>query len=165
MDCFEYKIKSFLFTQTELIWKQDKKLSSLIKKAVVHSEGGKQQVSLEKLFEMALQSDLLQSVVDILLKPKWTFRYGLYYASQILQFPFRWRIRRVPVDVLSNSDIKKIRTDFFLLNKELMTSLNGWLSGLGLIAKTMMAENAPTTAEPGTTSALTRNMTAPSMNN
>lgn len=139
MDLVTYKIGKLTFTHNELTWRQDKQLLKLLNRFVNVADGD-ENILTPKLFELLQKYDLLDVLLGHILQPKWDVHYILYFTGQVLKFPFTWRISWVNVDDLSNSEIREIKDDFFLLNRSVMKKLNDVGSALGWIAKAGMAE-------------------------
>ena len=127
MEKFNYKIGGISYLQTELTWKNDKKLIALYGR--VHSVAFKQEeLRLKDLQPLLAKYNLLNHFFGIILRPQLSFRYIV---------SFKWasyRLGKISLDHATNSEIGQIFQDFFLLNRAFGTKLKEWANALGLIA-------------------------------
>ena len=135
METFEYKIGGIEFLQSELTWKNDKKLVRLYGK--VQSAAFKnEELKLKDLQPMLAKYKLLPRFFAIILQPKLSIRYII---------SFKWipyLLGKVNLDQFTNSEISQIFKDFFLLNQKFAMQLGELANALGLIASE--AENKKT---------------------
>ena len=134
---FEYRLGLFTFTQSELTWGQDKEIMRLFDK-LRRRLGLGEELKIDRLFELLMKYDLLQEFSRIILRPKRSILRYLLFAWNIIRMR---KYNHVPIDSATNSQLKKIKDDFFFLNSELINTLNSMQSVFSLIAQTLQKEN------------------------
>jgi hypothetical protein len=143
----EYKIGGITYVQTELTWGQDKAILKLLNRASGKFDGKEQlNVSAKNAFELLSKYDLLGEFWGIVLQPKKSLPYYLHRGKFYLLWIFRIRRgspRQVDLSAASNSLIKEMFEDFFLLNKMLMKKLAGLNDVLNWIMNTMEKKTDP----------------------
>ena len=120
MEGYEYKIGRITYFQTELNWKNDRKIFNLFRKFGVLPDDT--EVSAANLQEVLTKGDILGEFLGIILRPK----KSLFYFLQSLKIWILRHIFRRPIpspfvvaDLAPNSLIGQIFNDFFLLNRPL----------------------------------------------
>lgn len=135
MSGYTYKLGRLTYYQEELTWGQDKELARILQEST-NKVSGDEELSMNGLLDLLVRYDLLGTFLAIVLKPKRNFQYYLWrsfdavcWALQIRRGSFRY----VSANKASNSLLSEIIRDFFLLNKNVMSSLSNYGSGLELI--------------------------------
>jgi hypothetical protein len=156
MENIEYKIGGITYYHRELTWGQDKAILALLNKVSGKFDGKDSlNISAKNAFELLQKHDLLEEFWGIVLWPKKSFRYWAEHGGRLLN-PFTWRrgfLRRVNLSDASNTFIREMFEDFFLLNKSLMKKLLSLSDGLSSIAQILQKPEPETagTKSPSTT--------------
>lgn len=128
METIVYKIGGIEYEQSELTWKQDKRLVGLYNK--IQSAGGQnEELRLKDVQILLAKYNLINRFFGIILRPRISFKYVI---------SFKWieyyLFKTITLESATNSQIGQIFRDFFLLNQAFAMQLKDWANTLGLIA-------------------------------
>jgi hypothetical protein len=154
MEDIEYKIGGITYEHKELTWGQDKAILALLNRVSGKFDAKDSlNISAKNAFALLQKHDLLEEFWGIVLWPKKSFKYWVEHGGRLLN-PFTWRRSfrsRVNLSDASNSFIREMFEDFFLLNKSLMKKLLSLSDDLSSIAQILQKPAEDGKKNPSTT--------------